>query len=166
MPPDLVGATVEVRGPGDTEIIRSATRAPVVTHQQAPTGSAPVWDPAHRAAAEAIATRGKARDFPRPVRSGSTLRFPFIGLSGPSCPGASSKTLVRKPFSSPSGHVHGFGFTALNLMHHGQLMPDQRSGRCVQLKAGHLPPGGQPGKYELPTPGKTSCVAAKVELLG
>ena len=56
VPPELVGATVEVRIPVDAGIIQVRHQGrPVATHRQAPPGSPPVWDPAHRAAAEAIA---------------------------------------------------------------------------------------------------------------
>lgn len=56
VPPELVGATVEVRLPVDAGIIEIHHRGElVVSHLVAPPGSGPVWDPAHRAAAEAIA---------------------------------------------------------------------------------------------------------------
>jgi hypothetical protein len=56
VPPGLVGSTVEIRLPVDAGIIEVRHRGElVVTHALAPPGSGPVWDPAHRAAAEAIA---------------------------------------------------------------------------------------------------------------
>lgn len=56
VPPELVGVTVEVRIPVDAGIIQVRYQGhPVAEHRQAPPGSPPVWDPAHRAAAEAIA---------------------------------------------------------------------------------------------------------------
>lgn len=56
VPPELVGTTVEVRIPLDAGILEISHRGVlVVTHTLAPPGSGPVWDPAHRAAAEAIA---------------------------------------------------------------------------------------------------------------
>ncbi|MDQ1358405.1 MAG: hypothetical protein QOG44_2778 [Acidimicrobiaceae bacterium] len=54
VPPDLVGATVEVRVPVDAGIVEIVHHGSVVgRHRLAAVG--PVWDPAHRAAAEAIA---------------------------------------------------------------------------------------------------------------
>jgi hypothetical protein len=78
-PPELVGTTVEVRIPvdaGDLEI-RWLGRT-VATHRIAPAGSCPVWDPAHRRAAEAMALAPHRRphlvvvDAPEP-----TLAFDF-----------------------------------------------------------------------------------------
>jgi len=55
-PPDLVGTAVEVRIPVDAGVIEIRARGRVVaTHRIAPPGSPPVWDPAHRRAAEAMA---------------------------------------------------------------------------------------------------------------
>ena len=56
VPPSLVGATVWVRLPVDagTVEIRHGGNL-VVTHRLGTPGEGPVWDPAHRAAAEAIA---------------------------------------------------------------------------------------------------------------
>jgi transposase len=55
-PPALVGAAVEVRLPVDQGIVEiRAYGAVVATHRIAPRGSPPVWDPAHRREAEAIA---------------------------------------------------------------------------------------------------------------
>jgi hypothetical protein len=54
VPPELVGVTVEVRLPVDAGIVEVRHRAQLVaTHRLSDIG--PVWDPAHRAAAEAIA---------------------------------------------------------------------------------------------------------------
>src|SRR5579875_3424660 len=54
--PGPVGTTVEVRLPVDAGILEIRHRGEVVvTHSLAPPGSPLVWDPAHRAAAEAIA---------------------------------------------------------------------------------------------------------------
>jgi hypothetical protein len=54
VPPNLVGATVEVRIPVDAGVIEVRHHGETVrTHRVAPVG--PVWDPADRAAAEAIA---------------------------------------------------------------------------------------------------------------
>lgn len=56
VPPALVGATVEVRLPVDAGIIEVRHGGEVVaTHRVVAAGQGPVWDPAHRAAAEAIA---------------------------------------------------------------------------------------------------------------
>jgi hypothetical protein len=78
VPPELVGVTVEVRLPVDAGIVevRHGGRT-VAEHRLAPPGSPPVWDPAHRAAAEAIALAPHRRHLhavPDPVAS---------GLSGP-----------------------------------------------------------------------------------
>lgn len=56
VPPDLVGATVEVRLPVDAGIleVRHAGQV-IVTHALGAPGDPTVWDPGHRAAAEAIA---------------------------------------------------------------------------------------------------------------
>ena len=56
VPPELVGTTVEVRLPVDGGIVEiSHGGLVVVTHRLGEKGSGPVWDPAHRTAAEAIA---------------------------------------------------------------------------------------------------------------
>ena len=56
VPPELVGTTVEVRLPVDGAIVEiSHGGLVVVTHRLGEKGSGPVWDPAHRTAAEAIA---------------------------------------------------------------------------------------------------------------
>jgi hypothetical protein len=56
VPPELVGATVEVRVPVDAGIVEIRHRGAVVAvHALGEPGTGPVWDPAHRAAAEAIA---------------------------------------------------------------------------------------------------------------
>lgn len=56
VPPELVGQTVEVRLPvdGGTLEVRHHGEL-VVTHRLGSPGAGPVWDPAHRAAAEQIA---------------------------------------------------------------------------------------------------------------
>jgi transposase len=55
-PPELAGTMVEIRVPVDQGLIELRSHGLLVaTHQVAPPGSAPVWDPAHRRAAEAIA---------------------------------------------------------------------------------------------------------------
>ncbi len=54
--PDLVGATVEIRLPVDAGIVEIRHQGQlIVTHDLGVPGAGPVWDPAHRAAAEAIA---------------------------------------------------------------------------------------------------------------
>ena len=54
VPPSLVGTTVEVRLPVDGGVLEvRALGSVVATHDLAPPGSPPVWDPAHRRAAEA-----------------------------------------------------------------------------------------------------------------
>ncbi|MDA8045020.1 MAG: IS21 family transposase [Actinomycetota bacterium] len=56
VPPRLVGATVEVRLPVDAGVVEVRHGGEVVaTHCLGIPGQGPVWDPAHRAAAEAIA---------------------------------------------------------------------------------------------------------------
>ncbi|HWD07804.1 MAG TPA: hypothetical protein VHA57_01795, partial [Actinomycetota bacterium] len=56
VPPALVGATVEVRLPVDAGVLEIRQGGEVVAcHRLGTPGSGPVWDPAHRAAAEAIA---------------------------------------------------------------------------------------------------------------
>jgi transposase len=56
VPPGLVGATVEVRLPVDSGVIEIHHAGAIVgTHRLGSPGDGPVWDPAHRAAAEAIA---------------------------------------------------------------------------------------------------------------
>jgi hypothetical protein len=56
VPPELVGATVEIRLPLEAGVLEVRHHGQVVAaHRLAPAGSPPVWDPAHRAAAEAIA---------------------------------------------------------------------------------------------------------------
>jgi transposase len=56
VPPGLVGQSLEVRLPVDGGIVEILHRGElVVTHRLSAPGSGPVWDPAHRAAAEAIA---------------------------------------------------------------------------------------------------------------
>jgi transposase len=56
VPPTLVGATVEVRVPVDAGALEVRYGGNLVaTHRVGAPGGPPVWDPAHRAAAEAIA---------------------------------------------------------------------------------------------------------------
>lgn len=56
VPPALVGTTVEVRLPVDKGLVEIWSKGTlVVAHRLAPAGGAPVWDPTHRADAEAIA---------------------------------------------------------------------------------------------------------------
>lgn len=56
VPPGLVGTTVEVRLPVDAGTLEIRHHGSLVaTHHLAERGSGPIWDPAHRAAAEAIA---------------------------------------------------------------------------------------------------------------
>lgn len=56
VPPSLLGATVEVRLPVDAGIVEVRHHGNLVAcHRLDVAGAAPVWDPAHRAAAEAIA---------------------------------------------------------------------------------------------------------------
>lgn len=55
-PPELVGTAVEVRLPVDAGILEIRVHGQVVaTHRIAAPGSPPVWDRAHRRAAEAMA---------------------------------------------------------------------------------------------------------------
>ena len=61
-PPALAGTVVEVRLPVDAGVLQiRALGSDVVTHAVAPPGSPPVWDPAHRRAAEALALAPHAR---------------------------------------------------------------------------------------------------------
>ncbi len=56
VPPKLVGATVEVRLPVDAGIVEVRHAGEIVaTHRLGVAGQGPVWDPAQRAAAEALA---------------------------------------------------------------------------------------------------------------
>lgn len=56
VPPALVGVVVEVRQPVASELLEIRYRGEVVaTHRVAPGAREPVWDPAHRAAAGAMA---------------------------------------------------------------------------------------------------------------
>jgi transposase len=56
VPPEVVGATVEVRLPVDAGIVEIRCAGLLVaTHRLGVPGAGPVWDPAHRAAAEALA---------------------------------------------------------------------------------------------------------------
>jgi transposase len=62
VPPSLVGTTVEIRLPVDAGILEIRAHGSVVaTHDLAPPRSPPVWDPAHRKAAEAMALAPHAR---------------------------------------------------------------------------------------------------------
>jgi hypothetical protein len=62
VPPSLVGTTVEIRLPVDAGILEIRAHGSVVaTHDLAPPGSPPVWDPAHRKAAQAMALAPHAR---------------------------------------------------------------------------------------------------------
>jgi transposase len=62
VPPNLVGTAVEVRLPVDAGILEIRAHGSVVaTHDIAPPGSPPVWDPGHRRAAEALALAPHAR---------------------------------------------------------------------------------------------------------
>ncbi|PLS74740.1 MAG: hypothetical protein CYG61_11005 [Actinobacteria bacterium] len=80
VPPALVGATVEVRLPVDAGIleIRHAG-ALVVTHRLAARGEGPVWDPGHRAEAEAAALAPHRRHLQLVTPSGTEDR-PAAGL--------------------------------------------------------------------------------------
>ena len=63
-PPALAGTVVEVRLPVDAGVLQvRALGSVVVTHAVAPPGSPPVWDPAHRRAAEALALAPHARRY-------------------------------------------------------------------------------------------------------
>ncbi len=65
-----MGTTVEVRLPVDQGIVEIRHRGEVVvTHQVAAPGSPAVWDPAHRAAAEAIALAPHRRQVAAPAVS-------------------------------------------------------------------------------------------------
>jgi len=78
VPPELVGTTVEVRLPVDQGIVEVRHRGEViVTHRIAPAGSPAVWDPAHRAAAEAIALAPHRR---HPVAVPEPLASPVVPL--------------------------------------------------------------------------------------
>ncbi|HEX9314903.1 MAG TPA: IS21 family transposase [Actinomycetota bacterium] len=73
VPPSLVGATVEVRLPVDAGRLEvRALGSVVATHALAPPGSPPVWDPAHRKAAEAMALAPHARPRLRVVTGGES----------------------------------------------------------------------------------------------
>jgi transposase len=62
VPPLLVGTVVEVALPVDAGVLQIRAHGSVVaTHDLAPAGSPPVWDPAHRRAAEAMALAPHAR---------------------------------------------------------------------------------------------------------
>jgi transposase len=62
VPPQFVGTMVEVRLPVDAGVLEIKAQGGVVaTHAIAPPGSEPVWDPAHRKAAEALALAPHAR---------------------------------------------------------------------------------------------------------
>ena len=73
VPPSLVGTTVEVRLPVDAGRLEvRALGSVVATHDLAPPGSPPVWDPAHRRAAEALALAPHARPRLRVVTGGES----------------------------------------------------------------------------------------------
>ncbi|HMC05603.1 MAG TPA: hypothetical protein VKJ83_09055, partial [Actinomycetota bacterium] len=73
VPPSLVGTTVEVRLPVDGGVLQvRALGSVVATHDLAPPGSPPVWDPAHRRAAEALALAPHARPRLRVVTGGES----------------------------------------------------------------------------------------------
>ncbi len=56
VPPSAVGATVEIRSPVDAGIVEIRCAGELVAvHRLVGPGQGPVWDPLHRAAAEAIA---------------------------------------------------------------------------------------------------------------
>ena len=78
--PELVGTTVEVRLPVDQGIVEIRHRGEVVvTHRVAAPGSPAVWDPAHRAAAEAIALAPHRRhQVPAPAASAAPA--PVVAL--------------------------------------------------------------------------------------
>jgi hypothetical protein len=62
--PPAPGTVVEVRLPVDAGVLQiRALGSDVVTHAVAPPGSPPVWDPAHRRAAEALALAPHARKY-------------------------------------------------------------------------------------------------------
>lgn len=62
VPPNLVGTMVEIRVPVDSGVLEvKALGSLVATHQVAPPGSEPVWDPLHRKEAEALALAPHAR---------------------------------------------------------------------------------------------------------
>ncbi|MDA8275009.1 MAG: IS21 family transposase [Actinomycetota bacterium] len=76
VPPRLVGATVEVRLPVDAGIVEIRHAGEIVaTHRLGVAGQGPVWDPAHRAAAEALALA--------PHRRHLSVVSPSPGPAGP-----------------------------------------------------------------------------------
>jgi Mu transposase-like protein len=89
-PPALVGTRIEVRLPVEGAVVEIRAHGRVVaTHRVAPPGSPPVWDPAHRREAEAIALAPHRRRHlalvadPEPVQTRLDLGAGDYDVEGP-----------------------------------------------------------------------------------
>lgn len=79
--PTLAGQLVQIRMPVGSSVIEIHHRGSLhVTHHQVAAGSQPVWDPAHRAQAEALALGRHRKPGPRPVDDGSNKAVQALDL--------------------------------------------------------------------------------------